>query len=563
MGIKNIVILAGGKNSRFESLSVFPKVILPIGNESILQKLLNVFNTIETIEKVNLIVNQSYKDIVLSYYNNSLYNKDKLNIIFSKNQNGSAYTFCEVSKKLNTKFFIKDNYTLFIWSDLILNENDLREFINELNTVVLKDNTKKFLYITNTLDYRIGVEKDGSIIDYRKHNLPGLYVLGGLENETEYSSIWSFVKKSHKDNYDFSEVFNDLHLLNKFKEVSSYEYRWSIREIRDLGAYELERLNNYNINNMQTRFFNQISFLTKDILVKKCISDKNHYKQLIENEYNWYNYVASIESKNENSVIPKIYEYNKDFNFIKMEYINGETLENTYRKNNSFFNDKKNINDVLYSINMLHSFEIKESDFERYKKDSFKEYVIKTLTRSSSVSHIIMAYDYDKLEELLLEAYDTLISSVSDNDISYRIIHGDLNGSNIMLLNENYNNVSKVKFIDPRGYFGDSKLFGPREYDYAKFLYFLDGYNNFNTKTNFIWYKPGEYTTIDKVVDTNKNVFSDFCSSTEYKRLEIIKDIIWLNLTSYISNDILKVNIAYDYGFESLQKHVKGFKKGD
>ena len=58
----------------------------------------------------------------------------------------------------------------------------------------------------------------------------------------------------------------------------------------------------------------------------------------------------------------------------------------------------------------------------------------------------------------------------------YDIIHGDTNFSNILINPENQD----IKFIDPRGYFSSSKIFGLVDYEYAKILYGISGYDHFN-----------------------------------------------------------------------------------
>ena len=42
-------------------------------------------------------------------------------------------------------------------------------------------------------------------------------------------------------------------------------------------------------------------------------------------------------------------------------------------------------------------------------------------------------------------------------------------------------------FIDPRGYFGRSKILGIKEYDLAKILYGISGYDTFNNNNNFLF----------------------------------------------------------------------------
>jgi hypothetical protein len=57
-------------------------------------------------------------------------------------------------------------------------------------------------------------------------------------------------------------------------------------------------------------------------------------------------------------------------------------------------------------------------------------------------------------------------------------IHGDPQFHNIMI----HEVTRDIVFIDPRGYFGNSLIFGLREYDEAKLLFALTGYDAFDEK---------------------------------------------------------------------------------
>ena len=55
------------------------------------------------------------------------------------------------------------------------------------------------------------------------------------------------------------------------------------------------------------------------------------------------------------------------------------------------------------------------------------------------------------------------------------MIHGDTHLGNILIDNSN-----NIYYIDPRGYFGNKKLFGLHYYDYAKLMFGLSGYSIFD-----------------------------------------------------------------------------------
>ena len=142
----------------------------------------------------------------------------------------------------------------------------------------------------------------------------------------------------------------------------------------------------------------------------------------------------------------------------------------------------------------------------------------------------------------------TKIISYLDGRNFYNLIHGDIHLGNI-LLDENDN----IYFIDPRGYFGGSKLFGLYEYDYAKLLFGLSGYSVFD---NII---------INELNIINDNIEIDFIKDYEYifetekfDKITILFCLsIWLGNNSCFSNinkKITSLMIAYYYCEKYLDK---------
>jgi hypothetical protein len=139
---------------------------------------------------------------------------------------------------------------------------------------------------------------------------------------------------------------------------------------------------------------------------------------------------------------------------------------------------------------------------------------------------------------------DTCYNNIRNNIISnYSLIHGDCQFSNILFDEMNDN----IYFIDPRGYFGKSKLFGPKEYDYAKIIYALTGYDDFNNNNAFyidicnnnLSYNFKSYNLLLSNLNeiTNKNIINKITLSYLI--------IIWLGLAQYNENNPLKCITSY------------------
>ena len=139
----------------------------------------------------------------------------------------------------------------------------------------------------------------------------------------------------------------------------------------------------------------------------------------------------------------------------------------------------------------------------------------------------------NKCKDIILNYY------LEKNYFEYSIILGDCQFSNILSCEEN------IIFIDPRGYFGDSQIYGPVEYDYAKILYALSGYDKFNSEYfNISHINDGcLYFKIDNMMDLAE---TDFFKFENIHRAFLV--IIWLSLAEYNKNNIWKCLASYYHG---------------
>src|SRR5581483_11344473 len=105
-----------------------------------------------------------------------------------------------------------------------------------------------------------------------------------------------------------------------------------------------------------------------------------------------------------------------------------------------------------------------------------------------------------------------------------QIIHGDLCFPNIL-----YDPLSRLfKFIDPRGSFAESGIYGDRRYDLAKLLHSLDGGYDFLIHDMFALERDGTRvqlqqffpSTRDAVLDEFRRVFGASCDLDEIRTLE-------------------------------------------
>lgn len=500
----NIVVVAGGLGTRFKELSVFPKVLLPINDyNSILEKDLK---TINEDDKFYLIINEKFYDMTLNYITvNNL--TSKVTIIPTSNTNGSYNSIKSVEKDL------PKNNVLFIWSDIVLDK--IPEF-DENNECII------FTYENQGYRYRYD-DTEGIRLAYNYlGNIPGVYYIKNLEDVLLYN-VDSF------NDFDLIDAINGskmnitgIQLDNLFEYRDYNTYANKIKEVSDVS--------------LKTRFFNKMT-IEEDGTLKKQAIDPNYFP-IIEKEFHWYEFgYANVQDFSR--IVPRIDLDSFKDNSFKMEYLKD------YKPLHIVIKEKDNVEDVIkiyqnikdcIEILSKNSIEIERADFAR---DLKKEIVDKVLERCDKIQYMLINYNREYLANILDKVYRYLLSLETGDKVKYYFGHGDLNGSNIMV----NPNTLEVKFIDPRGYFGYTTKYIWREYEYSKLLYCLNGYDDFNNLAQI--YKrdiPQRLKWYDKI---------DYLDETKYR---VLVGIIYIALAGYISQDIIKANIAYEYGISLLNE---------
>uniref|UniRef100_A0A6C0BXI7 Aminoglycoside phosphotransferase domain-containing protein n=1 Tax=viral metagenome TaxID=1070528 RepID=A0A6C0BXI7_9ZZZZ len=154
--------------------------------------------------------------------------------------------------------------------------------------------------------------------------------------------------------------------------------------------------------------------------------------------------------------------------------------------------DKEKQNEIIIKItqylkNLHDSNKILITKDEYYKHLNI-EINIKLLQRYEVIKSLLQNYDYiKKVNNVEIIPFHTLVDLIQKeiykivnnaNEYSFVPLHGDCQFNNI-LYNEG---TQQLCFIDPRGYYGEKEIFGIREYDYAKIIFALSGYDEFDNR---------------------------------------------------------------------------------
>jgi hypothetical protein len=548
--VMDVLILAAGLGSRLSKFThdKIPKYLINIDNNTGLYYIINYWS--KYAEYIYLVINSKYNTITEFYIENILIEfSSKIKIINYDNNDGTAYTINYILNNNLVNANIKN--LLITWCDLYPTENINFKKLNKDS----KKNNNIFIF-TYGNQCRYLLNDDNEII-FRENecdgNIIGIYY---IQNYKE------FMLDDNCKNNDIVSYLSIIGKVNKFEINNIVDYG---DEEKLLKIYE-------NINNtkstLECRYFNNMTVVDDNKILKKGITDKG--KEIIKYERNWYEYINSLNNCDINNIIPKIYnlfefailmEYKKDYIPIYKYFMNYENEiikisdnEKSIKQAEYNINKITILKNIFNKINELHNIENKTITKIVFLSNIKKEIYDKLYDRKKIINKFINYFGEIKIVNgITISSFDEVIEKCKKiitqyynaiDEFKYSIIFGDCQFSNILI---NPNNINDIIFIDPRGYFGESKIHGPCEYDYAKILYGISGYDRFNFN----------YFNIKKFDDSIKSMEFEIKGFSYEKKIinkyfnKIHKTflvIIWLSLAEYNKNNIWKCLASYYYG---------------
>lgn len=516
-----VLILAGGLGTRLYKYTngLYPKILLSLGNELFLDKLINYWFEIMNVSKMTIVVSDlDYKNI-LSEYITITYPELSINILVYEKTNGTYNTL----KHINLMYPGLINDSFVSWSDIIPTEK-LPEPDTKFNdiTTIYTDRIKRHRY-------NVSSTREGQVINIARNmdgNIPGLYYIRDIFN------LFS-LPNNKLDNKE-----TDLIEFIKYVSMTTY-YDVDIIDIGDEKKYE-NYISNIDISN---RWFNDISF-TKDTVLKRSKSEFGD--AVLTNEINFYKYIKGTDLE---KAFPKVYSFEN--NSILMENLETQGYKTV---NEHIIMDPTSkvsiLNDYLKFTNSIGN-----EKKEPIKSHIYHEYINVTAIRYAKIKHIIPVFDEVIINNRLFDTstdfynvLDRLEKYFKNNYTTYfEIIHGDPNTTNVL-----YRDYDKsFKYIDPRGVFGTNLYYGDKKYDIAKFVYGLCGYSNFNLDKLFTFTigKNGIKIDLEEL-----DLLFDLDIDNDIK---ILVGLIWLKLPYYIKNNPNKSIASYYIGIAIINKYLK------
>ena len=479
--IKYVIIQAGGKGTRMGHFAENkPKCLVPVNDIPMIVNTLNVYKDKEVI------IIADYLSNVLETYLETFYSGTNYRVHHT-NEVGTAGG---LKKAIS---FIPDNEPFIItWADLFFEKPQIFFFNGEL-----------LVGLSNTFKCRWSLKDDKFVNESSTtEGVSGFFVFKDKSKFKNISIDKSLVRGFLSDHYNASDI-SSFYLDGCF-EVGEKEW--------------YEKLISQKVNH---RFFNEVR-IEGNKVYKKCIDSK--YDDVHRKEKNWYKAIGG-RLKN----IPTIHSINP----LIMDRIDGKHLWNINK------NKKNIIDNYCNALDSLHNLSKVKSNYH----DMVDVYYTKAYNRVMEVENIIRFIDDPSIlingENCINPFYnqnkfEDTIKSVTSQEY-FNIIHGDVTFSNSLVDSNN-----DIWFIDPRGFFGSTEIYGDRRYDWAKFYYSAFGnYDSINTKK----YRVRIYNRqVDLQIKSNGyEEYSDYIierSGMSKREMGLLHASIWLSLTGYVKEDI-------------------------
>ena len=499
--MKYIIVQAGGKGTRLEYLTKNkPKALVPVSNLPML------FHLFRMYPDKQFIIISDYKRDVMRKYLNAFANVKYLTVdaVGTKTASGIRQAL---------ELIPKDESFMLVWSDLILPTTlELPpEYAIDTNTP-----TKDYIGISTTFPCRWKYEND-TFTEERssEHGVAGFFLFHNKESLSDVPESGELVRWMQTNQMQFTEL--------------------SLA-----GAWEYGLLSEYEaLPKDKCRPFNQIT-VDGDILTKEPLDEQG--QKLSLDECAWYEKARSLNLH----ILPKIYSTSP----LKMEFIKGI---NIYECMITRTEQKRMMEVLVSAINQLHESDSVPTDYFSMHEAYFR----KTVRRLSKIRDLLpfgndqyirvngracrnVYYYYEELEKRLQQLHCE----------SFQFIHGDCTFSNLMLRDS-----GEPVLIDPRGYFGFTKLYGDPQYDWAKLYYSIVGnYDRFNLKEFRlnIGERDVELSIASNGWEDMEEVFFDL-TGVDRDVIRLLHAVIWLSLTTYAWQDYDSICGAFYNGLWYLE----------
>jgi len=394
------------------------------------------------------------------------------------------------------------NPFMLIWSDLILPDD-----------FQLPKENNNFIGISQTFSCRWKYE-NGEFAEERskEYGVAGLFVFKDKSCLKEVPQSGEFVRWLKAQNIKFIPL--------------------GLAGTREFGTLEEYA----KLGTIKTRPFNKMT-ISGDVITKEPIDKQG--SELAEREKIWYQFAVN----NGVTAIPRIDCYEP----LTMERIDGKNIYEIEA-------NKKTLSKIINALKQLHKIKTVQAD-----SFSIKEaYFYKTMRRLDKIRNLvpfvnkrIITVNGRECHNVFFyrREFEKLLEGLICNQ--FALIHGDCTFSNVMLRQS-----GEPVFIDPRGYFGHTELYGDPNYDWAKLYYSIAGnYDQFNLKEFRLNINDKD---VELKIKSNgwEHLSDDFFEliDADEQAIKLIHAVIWLSLTTYAWQDYDSICGSFYNGIYYLEE---------
>jgi aminoglycoside phosphotransferase len=482
-----------------------------------------------------VIVHSAYKDLIAEYHK-LYFPRIPLIVKTVDVHNGSAHAILSSCSHLEGKS------VFFQWCDVMPGElfeaQEMTEHYLGANVVFTNyDHPNRYGLVrtgTGWADVKPALQEDG------RGGVFGLYYISQFKTDIEF-----------KDGQDFVEVLTQFGPIRERK----------LNSIVDWG--DMPKLERTRETADAAREFNKVEF-NGDLVLKSAINAQG--ETLIKREIEWYR-TLNREGMNPPRM-PKtwIADDNKSFVMSKVDGVPvfqlWPSLDNEGRA--LVLGRMVEQMQILHGNKGLAPFD----QLLNFHQDLQIEACEKLISRYREIKGVIDAFGYVRTvngftlrehdpEVTIRRLYARLVDTYAAG-AEYSVIHGDLQMSNTMINPDTL----EVSIIDPRGYFGKTQVNGLPDYDIAKLLYSLSGYDLFNYSHTFhLKTEPsmdaGHILTFE-IPRPDLGGCEEIMNSVFWEQHYVWLAIIWIGLAQYIKNDPVKSIAAHYHGLAMGEQVLAG-----
>jgi GTP:adenosylcobinamide-phosphate guanylyltransferase/thiamine kinase-like enzyme len=296
--------------------------------------------------------------------------------------------------------------------------------------------------------------------------------------------------------------------------------------VKEYGT--LEALHSCWAESSYCRFFNEVSFAGETVVKKAKFASHAH---LISDELAWYRFVQDRGYPNTPQVLAA--------EPMTLKRIAGR---HPFDLPSNFKNRRRVLEHVFDALGALHAL---APAIPANSGDAHQVYLEKTLQRLANFQSLVPEYSArptihvngypcrNPLHPDHRAWFHSMVASVMPAE--FTVIHGDPTFSNTLVTD-----ADEVRFIDPRGRFGGSAIFGDPMYDWAKLYYsVVGGYDQFNRR-QFLLSLDGENVEVS-IRNSGwahlSGLFEARFKPSEMRQIQILHALIWLGLSGYVQDD--------------------------